>query len=76
MPRAAGGIPSKYRQAKVKELELYDLETDRGETKNVAAEHPEVVERLTKLANAAREDLGDGLTKSPGKNRRPAGKLE
>ena len=76
MPMAKGGIPSKYRQAKVKELELYDLETDRSETKNVANEHPEVVERLTKLASAAREDLGDGLTKSPGKNRRPAGRLE
>lgn len=27
-------------------LELYDLENDPGETKNVATEHPEIVERL------------------------------
>ncbi len=29
------------------DAELYDLETDRGETKNVAATHAELVERLT-----------------------------
>lgn len=27
--------------------QLYDLESDRGETKNVAADHPEIVKRLT-----------------------------
>lgn len=73
MPRAHGGVPSKYRQAKIEQPELYDLESDRGETTNVAAEHPEVLARLLKLADAARDDLGDNLTKSPGKNRRPAG---
>ena len=30
------------------EPELFDMETDRGETKNVALAHPEVVESLTK----------------------------
>ena len=29
---------------------LYDLETDVGEKRDVAAEHPSVVKRLTKLA--------------------------
>ncbi len=29
--------------------QLYDLATDRGEQKNVAAEHPEIVQRLTEL---------------------------
>ena len=29
---------------------LYDLETDVGEKHDVAAEHPDVVKRLTKLA--------------------------
>ena len=28
---------------------LYDLESDRGETKNVAGQHPEVVARLERL---------------------------
>ena len=45
--------------------ELYDLSVDVGETKNVAAEHPDVVERLTKLCRAHREDLR--------KNSRPVG---
>ena len=33
--------------------ELYDLKTDIGETKNVAGEHPEVVQRLKKLMEKA-----------------------
>jgi hypothetical protein len=57
------------------ELSLFDLETDVGETKNLAAEHPEVVKRLEQLAEQAREDLGDSLTKREGKNVRPPGEL-
>jgi arylsulfatase A-like enzyme len=40
-------------------LKLYDLEADVGEMTNVAADHPDVVERLLALAERAREDLGD-----------------
>ena len=43
----------------VTELALYDLESDIGERVNVAAEHPEVVERLRALADEARAELGD-----------------
>lgn len=50
---------------------LFDLETDIGETRNLASEHPEVVQRLTALANWAREDIGDYGSK--GKNSRPIG---
>ena len=39
--------------------ELYHLEDDLGETKNVASEHPDVVKRLSELAQSARKDLGD-----------------
>lgn len=52
-------------------LRLYDLEADIGEQKNVANRHPDVVERLTALAEKARADLGD--VDRPGKNQRPAG---
>lgn len=38
---------SKQAQA-LPETQLYDLESDMGETKNVQAEHPEVVARMTK----------------------------
>ena len=34
-------------------------ETDVGERHDVAADHPEVVERLTALAERARAELGD-----------------
>ena len=43
----------------VAELELYDLDADIGETADVAAEHPDVVARLTALADEARAELGD-----------------
>jgi arylsulfatase A len=55
-------------------LQLYDLEADIGEQRNVADRHPEVVERLTALAEKARADLGD--VDRPGKNQRPAGLVE
>ena len=38
---------------------LYDLETDLGETTDVAADHPEVVKQLLKVAEHARRDVGD-----------------
>lgn len=38
---------------------LVDLDSDIGETTNVAGQHPEVVERLLMLAEKMREDLGD-----------------
>ena len=43
----------------VDKLELYDLENDVGETRDVAGEHPEVVDELTKSIESAREELGD-----------------
>jgi arylsulfatase A-like enzyme len=38
---------------------LYNLKDDKGETSNLAAEHPEIVSKLTALANSARADIGD-----------------
>lgn len=54
------------------ELSLFDLEADPGERHNVASEHPEIVERLSKLAGAMRADLGDSLTGEKGAGRRAA----
>jgi len=51
--------------------ELYDLEADLRETRNLAKANPEVVARMLALAEKAREDIGD--LDRQGKNQRPAG---
>ncbi len=54
-------------------LALYNLKDDPAESRNLAAAHPEIVARLQLDVAAARADLGDALTKTPGANIRPAG---
>ena len=56
------------------EAALYDLETDVAEKVNVLAQHPEVVERLTALAQKARADIGDYQVKGSGQ--RTPGRVE
>jgi len=68
----SGGIPGKYVQ-KETGLELYDLENDQGETRDVAAQHPEVGARLMAFADKINEELGDN--ERPGKGCRPAGRI-
>ncbi|MCA8986565.1 MAG: sulfatase [Planctomycetaceae bacterium] len=53
---------------------LFQLEQDIACQHNVAEEHPDVVARLTRLAEQARADLGD--EGQPGSGQRPAGKIE
>ncbi len=55
-------------------LRLFDVRADLGETNECAATHPDVIARLTALAEAARADLGDG--ERAGKNQRPAGTVD
>ena len=50
---------------------LYDMEHDKGETTDVAVENPEVVARLVKLLDWAKEDIGDLGRR--GSNARPLG---
>lgn len=69
------GTPGKYRQMKIETPELYDLTADVGETKNVAADHPDVVKRLLGYAETARDDLGDSRTKRAGKGLREPGRV-
>ena len=51
---------------------LYNLDTDMAETHDVAAEHPEVVERLQKFVAAMDADLG---AKQNGPGVRPPGRV-
>ncbi|MGF1581981.1 MAG: HEAT repeat domain-containing protein [Gemmataceae bacterium] len=55
-------------------LSLFDLEKDIGEKNNVLEKHPDVVAKITKLAEKMRGRLGDRLTKTKGKEVRPLGK--
>ncbi|HUW19058.1 MAG TPA: sulfatase-like hydrolase/transferase [Sedimentisphaerales bacterium] len=52
---------------------LYNLDRDTGEQNDVSARHPEIVRRLTALADKIREDIGDSVTGITGKNIRPPG---
>jgi arylsulfatase len=69
------GHAGPYAQSKAT-YALYDLEKDPGETTDVLAAQPEIVAELEKLAAATRQDLGDGLTKTPGTGRRQPGRGE
>ncbi len=73
-PGGSGGRPVPYAQAQIGQA-LYDLQADPGETTDVQEQHPEVVARLLAAAAAARQDLGDTLTKQNGEGARPAGRL-
>lgn len=56
--------------------ELYNLDTDIGETDNQYDELPDVVQKLEDAAESAREDLGDDITGVVGANQRPCGWVE
>lgn len=71
---SGGGLPGRYTRPRTG-LALYNLEKDIREENDVAAQHPAVVARLQALAERARADLGDSLTKQKGANVREAGKL-
>ncbi len=48
-------------------LELYDLKSDSGETKNVADKHPEIVEKIEKFLKTARTENEHWPIKPPPK---------
>lgn len=68
------GLSGDYRRGVPSQAQLYHLDTDIAETRDVAAHHPEIVHRLMKLADVIRLDIGD--EDRPGKNQRPAGVVE
>jgi arylsulfatase len=72
-PGGKDGIPVLYNNNIPMGLELYDLENDISETQNVAAQYPEVVERLSILADSCRAELGDALTGVQGNGNREPG---
>jgi arylsulfatase len=75
-PGGRDGIPAKYESRKVEVSELYDLQSDIGETTNVTEKHLEIVKRLEAFAEKTREDLGDSLIGRKGKGLREAGRVK
>jgi len=74
LKRVATAGPDGKKKAEAVAAELYDLEADIGEQRNLLAEHPDVVQRLLALADRCREDLGDSLSGRKGRNVRPCGR--
>ena len=59
----------------IEKIELYYLKNDISETNDVAAQHPEVVEKIKVLANEMRSKLGDKLYNIEGTENRPVGRI-
>ncbi len=70
-----GGQPVLYEYTET-EWELYDLVEDVAEAQNVIDKFPEIKDRLSSLADSAREELGDKLFEKTGKGVRPLGRIE
>ena len=54
---------------------LYDLRRDPGEQYDVQASNPDIVAELEKIAQTARQDLGDDLRNISGEQRREPGRV-
>ena len=61
----------KEKESNPDKLELYDLAKDPGETSDLAAQHPDVVKRLTEAMAEIRAELGDARLGIRGTERRP-----
>ena len=56
--------------------ELYDLESDISEGQNVYNDQPQIVARLTSLADGCRQELGDAHTNTEGVGCQPVGRVK
>ena len=76
--RAGGtnGFPVDYEYNVMNSIELYNLETDISETKNVAEDYPEIIKEIELLADAKRDELGDKLYNIEGKENREVGHID
>ena len=74
-PGGGDGEPAEYGTASLETPHLYDLQTDIGETTDVADSNSAMVERLLSFAEKFREELGDSLTDRTGHGNRAPGSL-
>ena len=72
--KAKHGLGAAKKTPPPQALELYDVRHDVSEQQEVSAQHPDIVARLTALAEKARAELGDGDQQGTGQ--RPPGHVE
>ena len=70
------GFPIPYEMNAIKYPALFDLEKDPKERNDLASKHPEIVIKISKIADSIRTILGDKLTGTKGKEVRPVGKID
>jgi len=70
------GFPGKATENTPFALGLYDLRRDPAERYDVKGTYPDILAELQKVAEEAREDLGDEITKRAGKNVRLSGMIK
>ncbi|MCA9289683.1 MAG: sulfatase [Phycisphaerales bacterium] len=70
------GRPGQYDYGVRIGVSLFDLASDPGEQWDLASRRPDVVERMMRLVERARADLGDDAVAAPGTGRREPGRIE
>jgi len=70
------GYPIPYDMNEIETPVLFNLETDPEENRDVASENPELVAKISKIADSIRHVLGDRLTGVKGSEVRPVGRIE
>ena len=74
-PGGRDGLPVDYENRKITQPQLYDVEADISETHDIAAANPQIVTRLLAIAEQARADLGDSLTRRAPSGAREPGRV-
>jgi arylsulfatase len=69
------GFPVPYEMNEIKTPALFNLKTDPQEQFDVAAQNPEIVAHISKIADSVRNVLGDRLTGIKGQEVRPVGRI-
>lgn len=72
-PGGTNGLPADYEYHTMENIELYDLSNDISETRDIADQYPDVVYKISLLADSIRMELGDALQKQKGIGARPIG---
>lgn len=74
-PGGQDGLPARYERRNVDQPQLFDLQSEIGETTDVSGRHPRIVKRLQAFVEQTRADLGDSLVKRVGRGVREPGRL-